>query len=111
DLADRSAAVFTGTVQRVSGALPFGISCSSASPVTIEFAVDTVYKGEVARSTIVRSVASGASCGFEVRVGKRYTVFPWSIDGKLDAGLCRGNLEGDIVPADYGLPAGHPPKN
>ena len=102
--------VFTGVVTSVSG-VPFGLSCSSASPVGVTFDVETVYKGDVPRIIAVHTVASGASCGYTFEVGKRYTVFPWTLDGKLDAGLCRGNVEGTIVASDYGLPQGHPPQN
>ena len=103
--------VFTGVVTRVS-ANPLGFICrSSADPVSVEFDVETVYKGDVGRTIVVHTVASGASCGFTFEEGKRYTVFPWAIDGKLDAGLCRGNVEGTIVAREYGLPKGHAPRN
>ena len=102
--------VFTGVVTSVSG-WPVGLVCSSTSPVAVTFDVETVYKGDVPRTITVHTVSSGASCGYTFEVGKRYTVFPWSLDGKLDAGLCRGNVEGAIVGADYGLSAGQPPRN
>ena len=103
--------VFTGVVTRVS-ANPFGFICrSSADPVSVEFDVETVYKGDVGRTIVVHTVASGASCGYTFEQGKRYTVFPWALDGKLDAGLCRGNVEGTIVASEYGLLEGHPPRN
>jgi hypothetical protein len=108
--ASRASMVFTGVVTAVSGP-PFGLTCSSASPVGVTFNVETVYKGDVPRTISVHTVASGASCGFTFEVGKRYTVFPWALDGKLDAGLCRGNVEGSIVAIEYGLPEGHPPRN
>ncbi|HKY50912.1 MAG TPA: hypothetical protein VJP45_06625 [Candidatus Limnocylindria bacterium] len=100
--------MFTGTVERVSSGLPFGINCGSSA--AIEFTVDTVYKGDVARSAVVIAVTDAERCGLEVKVGKRYTVFPRSINGKLDAGPCTYNVEGAIVPSDYGLPGGHPPR-
>lgn len=106
--AERASAVFTGVVTRVS-AFPFGANCSSAAPVSVTFDVETVYKGEVGRTIVVQTVASGASCGFTFEHGKRYTVFPWSYEGKLDAGLCRGNVEGTIAASEYGLPEGRPP--
>jgi hypothetical protein len=108
--AERATAVFTGIVTRVSG-LPFGLVCSSADPVSVEFDVETVYKGDVRKTMVVHTVASGASCGYEFERGKRYTVFPWALDGKLSAGLCRGNVEGTIEPGEYGLPEGRPPGN
>lgn len=102
--------VFTGVVTSVSG-IPLGLVCRSDSPVAATFDVETVYKGDVPRTITVHTVVSGASCGYTFEVGKRYTVFPWSLDGRLDAGLCRGNVEGAIVATDYGLPQGHPPRN
>ena len=106
----KAAVVFTGVVTHVS-ASPFGFVCSSADAVSVEFNVETVYKGDVGRTIVVQTVASGASCGYTFEQGKRYTVFPWAIDGKLDAGLCHGNVEGTIVAREYGLPEGHAPRN
>lgn len=111
EYAPRASMVFTGVVTRVS-ANPLGFICgSSADPVSVEFDVENVYKGDVGRTIVVHTVASGASCGFTFELGKRYTVFPWAINGKLDAGLCRGNVEGTIVASEYGLPEGHAPRN
>ena len=101
--------VFTGVVTHVSG-WPMGLVCSSDSPVAVTFDVETVYKGDVPRVTTVHTVVSGASCGYTFERGKRYTVFPGPREGRLDAGLCRGTVEGTIVPGDYGLPAGRPPR-
>jgi hypothetical protein len=81
------------------------------SPVAVTFDVETVYKGDVPRTITVHTVVGGASCGYTFAVGRRYTVFPWSLDGRLDAGLCRGNVEGTIIASDYGLPQGHAPRN
>jgi len=106
----KAAVVFTGVVTRVS-ARPFGFVCSSADAVSVEFNVETVYKGDVGRTIVVQTVASGASCGYTFEQGKRYSVFPWQVDGKLDAALCRGNVEGSIVASEYGLPEGRPPRD
>jgi hypothetical protein len=108
--ASRATMVFTGVVTSVSG-FPRGLVCRSDSPVAATFDVETVYKGDVPRTITVHTVVSGASCGYTFEVGKRYTVFPWSLDGRLDAGLCRGNVEGTIVAAQYGLPEGRPPRD
>ena len=105
--------IFTGTVTGVGRGFAFGLGCtvSSADPVSVTFDVESIYKGDAPRQVTVSTVASGASCGYTFEVGKRYTVFPWALDGKLDAGLCRGNVEGTIVAAQYGLPEGHSPRN
>jgi hypothetical protein len=107
--ANDATVVFTGVVTSVSG-FPRGLVCSSTSPVAATFDVETVYKGDVPRSVTVHTVVSGASCGYTFETGKRYTVFPRMADGKLDAGLCNGNLEGTIVPSEYRLAEGHPPR-
>jgi len=101
--------VFTGVVTSVSG-IPLGLVCRSDSPVSATFDVETVYKGDVPRTITVHTVVSGASCGYKFEVGKRYTVFPWARSGKLDAGLCKGNVEGAIDPGVYRLEEGHPPR-
>jgi hypothetical protein len=109
--AARATAVFTGVVTRVS-APPFGFVCSSSSdPVSVEFDVETVFKGDVAKTIVVHTVASGASCGYTFERGKRYTVFPRTLHGELNAGMCQGNVEGTIIASEYGLPAGQPPRN
>ena len=100
--ASNATAVFTGVVTSVNG-FPLGLTCSSMSPVAVTFDVETVYKGDVPRAVTVHTVSSGASCGYTFETGKRYTVFPRMADGKLDTGLCNGNVEGNIVPGDYGL--------
>jgi hypothetical protein len=100
--------VFTGVVTSVSG-FPLGLMCSSTSPVAVTFDVETVYKGDVPRTVRLHTVSSGASCGYTFETGRRYTVFPRMTDGKLDTGLCQGNIEGTIVAGEYGLPGGRPP--
>lgn len=102
--------VFTGVVTSVTG-FPRGLVCSSTSPVAVTFDVETVYKGDVPRSVTVHTVVSGASCGYTFEAGRRYTVFPRMNDGKLDTGLCNGNVEGAIVASEYGLQGGRPPGN
>lgn len=108
--ASNATMVFTGVVTSVSG-WPVGLVCSSTSPVAVTFDVETVLKGDVPRSVTVHTVVSGASCGYTFEVGKRYTAFPRMVEGRLDAGLCNGNVEGTIVASEYGLPDGHPPRD
>ena len=110
DHGSNATVVFTGVVTSVAG-FPRGLVCSSTSPVAVTFDVETVYKGDVRRSVTVHTVVSGASCGYTFEAGKRYTVFPRMAQGKLDAGLCDGNVEGTIAASDYGLQGGRPPGN
>ena len=106
-----AAVVFTGVVTRVSGN-PFGFICSSsADAVSVEFDVETVYKGAVGRTIVVNTAASSASCGYTFEKGKRYTVFPRAqAGGGLNAGLCQGTVEGTIDPGVYRLEEGRPPR-
>jgi hypothetical protein len=108
--ASNASVVFTGVVTSVNG-FPRGLVCSSTSPVAVSFDVETVYKGDVPRLVTLHTVVSGASCGYTFEAGKRYTVFPRMADGKLDSGLCDGNVEGTIVASEYGLQGGRPPAN
>jgi hypothetical protein len=108
--ATNATVVFTGVVTSVNG-FPLGLVCSSTSPVAVTFDVETVYKGDVPRAVTVHTVSSGASCGYTFETGKRYTVFPRMTDGKLDTGLCNGNVEGTIAPSEYGFQGGRPPGN
>jgi hypothetical protein len=108
EYARQASLVFTGTVTRVdvhSGPIVF----SSIDPVDVVFDVETVYKGAPTKTTTVSTVAGGASCGYGFVTGRRYTVFPWLQDGKLDAGLCSGTVEGAIDPQSYLLGSGYPP--
>lgn len=108
---ERAAVVFTGTAIARTGTFPLSLTCarSSAEPVVVSFDVDTVFKGTVTKTATVATVLSGASCGYEFTVGKRYTVFASAgVEGRLETGLCRGNVEGEIAAAEYGLSAGRP---
>lgn len=108
DSARQATLVFTGTVSRVDvrgGPLVL----SSMNPVDVVFDVETVYKGAPTKTTTISTVVSSASCGYEFQTGRRYTVFPWLQEGKLQAGLCQGNVEGGIDPHEYLLGSGYPP--
>lgn len=111
-LVENATAIFTGTVTGASAPFwPIGTCArSSADAVTYTVAVETVYKGDVAKTVTVRTAASGASCGYEFQAGKRYTVFATGTRDSLETNLCRGNVEGAIAPADYGLGGGTPPR-
>jgi hypothetical protein len=82
-------AVFTGTLTR-SDEGGF-LSGSSTDPTTLEFAVDQVYKGDVAEVQGILTSASEASCGWEPPVGEEYVVFAYLEGGKLNAGFCGGS--------------------
>jgi hypothetical protein len=111
-LVENATLIFTGVATSASQPFSFTRACyaSSADPISVAFDVETVYKGDVTRRATVETVVSGASCGAEFTVGKRYTVFATVSSGRIETNLCRGNELGGIVPADYGLGAGRPPK-
>jgi hypothetical protein len=104
--------VFTGVVTSVSG-FPLGLACSPDSAAPATFDVETVYKGDVPRTITVHPIGVATNCGsYAFKVGKRYTVFPSAGEsGRVYALACGGEVEGAIVPADYGLPAGQPPRS
>lgn len=119
----RAVAVFTGTVtkhEELPGPTPWtwptlGGSNSSEldQRVVWTFAVDRVFKGEVAETQTVASVGSGSTCGLHIpRKEGPFLVFtsdPWGPDPPRDgpnlfANLCGGTRSiGDgPVPAGFG---------
>ena len=110
-LVENASLIFTGTPTGFRRTFGFGPGCSasSADPMWVTFDVEVVYKGDAQRSVTVETVVGGASCGYEFASGKRYTVFATGASDKLETNLCRGNVEGTIAPAEYGLGPGRPP--
>jgi hypothetical protein len=89
--------VFTGTVAsapRVSGQI-----------VSVDFEVDTVYKGPSGPRLTVTTNAQGSACGLVFRPNQRYTVFASRADAVLSANLCSPPVAGAIDPQRYGLTA------
>lgn len=86
-----------------------GLFRSSTDPVTYVFAVSAVHKGTVSERQEVVSSASGASCGLEIEVGRRYVVFtqatPMEPDPTPRAGQLSANLCGGTRPAGSGAVA------
>ena len=113
ELVGNVSVIFTGTVTGISRASHFAQGCSptvsTADPVQVTMEVETVYKGHADRQVTVSTVAGDASCGYEFKTGNRYTVFATGSLNKPETNLCRGNVEGAISPAEYGLEAGRPP--
>jgi hypothetical protein len=94
-VAARSDAVFTGTVAsapRVTG-----------QTVTVDFEVDTVYKGPSGPRLTVTTNAQGSACGVTFLPNLRYTVFAFQQNGVLSANLCSPPVHGAIDPQRYGL--------
>jgi hypothetical protein len=96
-IASRADAVFTGTVAstpRVTGQI-----------VTVDFEVDTVYKGPPGPRITVGTNPQGSACGLVFRPNVRYTVFAFRDHGGLSANLCSPPVRGAIDPQRYGLTA------
>ncbi len=96
-IASQAEAVFTGTVAsapQVTGQI-----------VTVDFEVDTVYKGPSGPRLTVITNAQGSACGLVFRPNRRYTVFASRAGGVLSANLCSPPVPGAIDPRRYGLTA------
>jgi hypothetical protein len=106
--ARQAAVVFTGVAREVHSHSTPNVM-SSLDPVEVTFAVEAVYKGATPRTTTIWTVAGGASCGYDFAEGRRYTVFAWLDEGRLEAGLCTGTVEESINPVAYQLPSGYAP--
>ena len=84
--------VFVGVVRDVDE--PFRIfGGSSADPVTVEFEVSEVHKGDVPARMTLTTAMDGASCGYAFTEGSRYLVFAADYGLGLSTGLCSGNLD------------------
>lgn len=65
-------------------------------PVLWAFEVESVAKGVVGDTVRVEAALGSASCGFEFRVGTRYSVFAIRHEGRLTTGLCSGTTTNRI---------------
>ena len=116
-MVDNANVIFAGTVTDTAGGASFGLGpggcyqrTGTGDPVKVTFAVETVYKGDIARTVTVSTAFGSASCGYVFVAGKKYTVFATTApNGGLATNLCSGNLEGTIDLSGYALP-GHPPR-
>ena len=82
----RSAAVFSGKVIQVREFHdPNTTTISSTDPTTVEFEVDTVWKGTSYETVYLTTARSGGSCGFTFVEGEEYIVY--SHDGS-NVSLC-----------------------
>ncbi|MDE2685876.1 MAG: hypothetical protein OXI16_00030 [Chloroflexota bacterium] len=74
---ERADAVFAGDVVSISESKGMFGSwlASSADPVTVEFRVNSVWKGEIHETLFMQTAWSSASCGFEFVQGEQYIVY------------------------------------
>lgn len=101
---DRATTVFSATLVHRDGQVD---GRPSTDPVTMKFAVDAVYKGDVSAVQEIETAMSSASCGLEIPVGARYLVHarPAEDGLTLQTTLCDGNRELDGTPVVAGVPA------
>lgn len=102
---DRADAVFTATLERIDSPQ----SGRSTAPRVFTFAVDSVFKGEVAPTQTVRSEQSSASCGIELAGAGPYLVFALGELGRdHDIELGRGELYTGLCGGSRSLAVGGP---
>ena len=70
--------VFSGRVTAVEDRYAAAIIKDSTDPVTIVFAVDRVWKGDVGPTANATTVRDGASCGFSFQDGESYLVYAYN---------------------------------
>lgn len=80
DPLERSELAFVGVVEDVDGSW-------TSREVNVEFAVDSVVKGDAGESVTLVTSEDSASCGYEFVEGSRYRVY--ANDGETS--LCDGN--------------------
>jgi hypothetical protein len=61
---------------------------SSGTPITVVFAADHAWAGEVEPVVQVHTAASGASCGYTFEEGSRYVVLGRRTGDYVETGLC-----------------------
>ena len=105
-----SALVFAGSAVAVREDQPFlGINRLPANGLTtVEFKVDTVWKGNIMETMTLQTARYGASCGFTFVEGEEYIVY--SHDGKT-VSLCSRtrslrDAQEDLAALGEGKPAG-----
>lgn len=103
--------VFVGNVTAIEAYQPDSDVVSSADPIYVTFAVETVYKGAIAPEITLTTERSGASCGYHFAVDNTYLVFAGDDyqDGSWNSSLCSGNIENPTTEQLSPLGAGQPP--
>lgn len=113
DRIDEASAIFVG---RVIGMQfedwPFDIESTAVppeEPVTVEFIVHTVWKGEISRITHLNT-ARAEPCGFPFSMFEDYLVYADGKNGSLEVGACSRTQLAAEAQADLDvLGEGHPP--
>lgn len=99
--------VFSGHVMAFEDPYAKDVIQDSLSPVTITFAVERVWKGDVGSTVRVQTARGGESCGFAFRTGEQYLVYAYN----SGVSLCSRTTELARASEDLGaLGTGHAPQ-
>ncbi|WP_090726905.1 hypothetical protein [Paenibacillus sp. PDC88] len=106
----RKTAIFTGKLISLSRPNQ-GMIMSSAEPVSAQFEVMNVWKGELGTEATVYTATSSESCGYEgFEVDEEYIVFAYGPYDQLKTGLCEGTKQLDTAQEELvALGAGYKP--
>ena len=85
--------VFVGEVTEVQEITRLSDLSRPVFPIFVTFAVDTVYRGEIAAEFTLTTDSDSGTCGYDFRVGKTYLVFVGDGGGEDSyyTGLCANN--------------------
>lgn len=108
------AAVFAGQVVSVDHSFEPGSAALNAEDrTTVEFAVNTVWKGDVDRNLKITTPPTGGSCGVAFAEGEEYVVYAYDSsygDGGYSTSICsRTNLVNNAAEDLDALGEGSPP--
>ena len=84
-------AVFVGEVVSVEAPEPVDGAISTADPVKVTFAVNTVWKGQVQPELTLTTPRMDASCGYTFVIGQTYLVYAYGHSTSLETHLCTRN--------------------
>jgi hypothetical protein len=80
---DRSDAVFTGTVTKISKG-----SLTDYENVNVSLTVDRVWKGSVAKTITIQTSADEPTCGFSFEKDLSYLVYATNIANHMQTSIC-----------------------
>ena len=84
DSLEQASAVFAGKVVKVNPTP----SQTNVEPIQVTFEISKVWKGELNKTTIVRTAANSAMCGNYFEIGEKYLVYAYSDGEELMTNLC-----------------------
>jgi hypothetical protein len=108
----QATAVFAGTVTNID--VPGGAVISTADPIAVTFAVETVWKGPVEPTLLVTTARGQATCGYHFDLHQSYLVYAYGSENNLETDLCSRTtrlspiLEDLIVLGEGTMPSAQP---